>query len=74
MVLEITKTAKDNVFVNCEINGKTRIEGKGTKMISTRINEIKKDHPFVFWIGFAASLIAVGGFLLSFIEWLVKIL
>jgi hypothetical protein len=59
MVLKITKTARDNTFKDCEINGNVEIAGKGTKMVRTKIRELKKEHPLVWWITFLSACIGL---------------
>lgn len=40
--LHVTKNAKNNTFENCDIE-RAKLEGKGTKMIRTRIsNDFRK--------------------------------
>ena len=50
LALHITEQAKDNTFVDCDINGGAKIEGKGTKMIRTTINNFKKEYPTIWYI------------------------
>lgn len=48
VALHITDKAKDNIFVDCNIQG-TKIEGKGTKMLRSHIlNDFAEKHPVVF--------------------------
>ena len=48
VALHITEEAKNNTFENCDIQG-AKIEGKGTKMIKTRIfNKFPQEHPKTF--------------------------
>jgi hypothetical protein len=52
-VLEITKEARDNTFIDSEILGGVRIAASGTRMIRTRIGAFKKEHPVLFWASVA---------------------
>ncbi len=56
VVLEITKDAKDNTFIDSHIAGGVRIAGSGTRMIRTRIGAFKAEHPIMFWAAVATIL------------------
>lgn len=43
--VHISKKARDTTFVDSEIIGGAKIEGRGTKMIRTTIQEFSKKHP-----------------------------
>lgn len=48
VALHITNRAKNNTFVDCDIQG-AKIEGKGTKMLRSRIlNDFAEKHLIVF--------------------------
>lgn len=48
VALHLTDKAKNNTFVDCDIQG-AKIEGKGTKMTRSRIlNDFVEKHPTVF--------------------------
>jgi hypothetical protein len=48
VALHITDKAKNNTFVDCDIQG-AKIEGKGTKMVGSRIlNNFAEKHPTTF--------------------------
>lgn len=55
--LHITEQAKDNTFVDCDINGGAKIEGKGTKMLRTTINDFKKEYPAIWYILLTALIL-----------------
>lgn len=65
--LHVTKEAKNNTFVDCNIVGGARIEGRGTKMIRTTIVQFSHDHPVYWWsgivlaVGFLADLVSLIG-------------
>lgn len=62
VALHITDKAKNNTFVDCDIQG-AKIEGKGTKMFGTRIlNDFRREHPML--IKTIAAGLAVGLILL----------
>lgn len=67
--LLITKEAKNNIFINCDIGG-AQIDGQGTKMIQTRIYNFRKKHPNL-WMGAIISLFVtiLGGVIILLIEY-----
>lgn len=66
--VEMTEKAKNNIFVDCEINGSVKMAGIGNKMIRTKINLFKKEHPFFFWLGVFASITGIIGFIFQIIK------
>jgi len=78
VALHVTKEAKDSTFVDCDIIGGARIEGRGTLMLRTRIIQFSKEHPVYWWsglvivIGFLADLISVVSTGAHFWQWFVR--
>jgi len=68
VAIEMTEKAQNNTFVDCEINGSVKMAGVGNKMIRTKINLFKKEHPFFFWLGVFASVIGIIGFIFQIIK------
>lgn len=66
--LIITEKAKDNIFVNCDVES-AQIDGRGTVMIKTRIYNFKKNYPNI-WTGVIIPLFVTiaGGIILLLIE------
>lgn len=67
--LHITKNAKNNTFVDCDIEG-VKNEGQGILMIRTRIYNFRKKHPNL-WIGalITLSVTIIGSVVGLFIEY-----
>lgn len=67
--LHITKDAKDNTFIDCDIEG-VKNEGQGTLMIKSRIYNFRKKHPKL-WIGIIVSFFITLGInvIVLFIEY-----
>lgn len=63
--LIITEKAKNNTFIDCEIQG-AEIRGQNTRMIRTKIFNYAKNHPV--WTGVIGSLAV--GFVLLCIEYI----
>lgn len=67
--LHVTKDAKNNTFINCDIEG-AQIDGQKTTMVKTRIRNFRKNHPTI-WVGATVSLFLtiVGGIIILLIEY-----
>lgn len=57
--VELTETAKDNCFTDCEINGGVKVAGSGNQFVRTRIHKFKREHPFFYWLSVLAAIITV---------------
>jgi len=58
--LHITKDAKNNVFVDCDIEG-VKNEGQGTQMFRTRIYAFREKHPSLWKGGFVTLFFTIIG-------------
>jgi hypothetical protein len=78
VALHVTEEAKDSTFVDCDIIGGARIEGRGTLMLRTKIIQFSKEHPVYWWsglvvaIGFLANLISILITGMYIWQWLVR--
>lgn len=59
LTLHLTKEAEGNVFLDSRVYGSTRIEGKENKFINTVFRNVRKEHPFVFWISLLGSIASI---------------
>jgi len=57
--VRFTESARNNVFINSQIHGGVEIDGQGNSFIETKINTLKKEHPFWFWFGTLGTLIGI---------------
>lgn len=53
--LHITEKAKDSTFIDCSVKGSVQIDGRGTKMVRTKIFAFPASHPKL-WMTFLVSL------------------
>ena len=68
MALKITKESKHATFLDCEINGGVEIAGKNTKMLRTKINLFKIEHPAIWRATLLSIIITIIGGVI--VEWI----
>jgi hypothetical protein len=59
VAVKMTKSAKGNLFINSQIYGGVEIAGQENSFVETKINTLKKEHPFWFWFGVVGTLIGI---------------
>jgi len=59
VAVKMTKSARNNIFINSHINGQLQLGGQGNSFIKTEIGEIKKQHPFWFWFTAIGTLVGI---------------
>jgi hypothetical protein len=55
----MTESARGNVFINSQINGRLELAGQNNNFIETKVGEIKKNHPVWFWFTIAGTIIGI---------------
>lgn len=64
IALEISKGAENNTFYYCDIRGKVKIQGKGTKMLYTQISQFQENHP-TLWKSLLVTIL--GGIIIGLV-------
>jgi hypothetical protein len=59
VAVKMTKSSRNNIFINSHINGQLELGGQGNSFIKTEIGEIKKQHPFWFWFTTIGTLVGI---------------
>ncbi|MCK9360833.1 hypothetical protein M0Q28_01230 [Patescibacteria group bacterium] len=68
IALELTDTARDNIFVDSTVHGRVKVAGKGNKFFRTKVFLWKKEHPVWFLLGVVASIFGIITGLISFYQ------
>lgn len=69
VTVRLNKSAKNNFFINSPIRGGLEIAGQGSSFIETKVEALKRDHPFWFWFGALGTLIGIVTGLIFFAQY-----
>lgn len=59
VAVKMTESARNNVFINSQINGRLELGGQGNSFIETRVDTLKREHPFWFWFTAAGTFVGI---------------
>ncbi len=72
IALEVTDSAKNNTFIDCEVKGGARVGGAGNQFIRTNVDSIKREHPFLYGVGVIGAVVGIPASLIAIIQFLFR--